>query len=219
MAVQAKPKSLLFPAYLARAYAGVATQIQEQVIKRAKDSPEAHLALAQAYGASGDWEESANQYRAAAAMDPKLAGVNTALGNLYAEMGNFAEAEKAYQKESEIDPEFHDIQFHVGMVLTELGRAKEALPHLQKAVSQNPTKGEALFYLGVAYFDVGQYTEAVGALQKAVSLPLTPKRLRATHYQLWMACRKLGDSAEADRQLQIFRKLEAQEEATRKETR
>lgn len=212
VAVQAKPKTLLFPAYLARAYAGVAAQMREQLVEQAKGSPAAYLALAQAYSISGDWEESASEYQAAAAMDPKLAGVNAALGDVYAEMGKFSEAEKAYQKESEIDPDFPDKQFRMGMVLTELGRDKEALPHLQSAVSQNPMNGKALFYLGEVYFDLHQFSKAVAELEKALSRPLSPKLLRTAHYWLWMAYLKLGNSQDADEQLQIFKKLEAQEE-------
>ena len=216
VAVQAKPRSVLFLGYLARAYAGITAQVHQQLAELAKDSPQAHLALAQAYAASGNREEGTEEYQAAAAMAPKLAGVNGALGDLYTELGKFSDAEGAYRKELEISPDFPANQFRIGKVLAELGRADEALPHLQKAVQLDPTNGEALFYLGKVYFDLERFTDAKEALHKALDYPLIPKRLIAVHYELWMAYRRLGDSDEAGKQLHIFNDLEAKEQAAKK---
>jgi tetratricopeptide (TPR) repeat protein len=60
------------------------------------------------------------------------------------------------------------------------------------------------------YFDQGRFAEAKDTLNKALERQLNPLRMHAAHYQLYMTCRKLGDTAEAARQWEIFQKIDAE---------
>jgi tetratricopeptide (TPR) repeat protein len=219
VAVEAEPKSVLFLAYLARAYAGMTALVNQQLFDLAPNSPEAHLALGQSYAASGNPEEAADEYQAAAAMNPKLPGVNAALGDMYMESGKLAQAEEAYRKELELAPDAPGVQFRVGMALAELGRAAEALPYLERAVKQDPSNGDALFYLGKVRFDLEQFPGAEESLRAALDRHLSPKRLIALHYQLWMLYRRMGKVDEANKHLQIFKQLAAEQAAKKRATR
>jgi tetratricopeptide (TPR) repeat protein len=215
-ALHGEPKSALFLGYLVRAYAGTTDQLYQQLAERGKQSPEAHLALAQAYAATGDRTEAAEEYRAAAAVNPKLPGVHGALGGIYVDLGEFAKAEEAFRKELELSPDSADNQFHLGMVLSELGRADDALPYLERAASRLSSNAESFFYLGKVHFDLGHLAEAEEALRKALEGPLSLVRLRSAHYQLWMTYRKLEKPEQAAKHLQMFKQIEAELAAARK---
>jgi len=215
-AVKAKPNSALFLGYLVRAYGGATDESQKQLDELSKGTPAGPLALGQAYAKTNNYDVAIDEYAAALAIDPKLPGVNGALGDIHSKLGHFPEAEQAYRKEIEIDPTSPLNQYHLGMILAELGRSEEALPYLANSVAGDPTNGEAFYYLGKVYFDQGRYAEAKETLNKALERPLHPMRVRAVHYQLWMTCRKLGDTAEAARQLEIFQKIDAEQAAQRK---
>jgi Flp pilus assembly protein TadD len=89
-----------------------------------------------------------------------------------------------------------------------LQRYEQSLPPLQKAVASNPKSAEALTLMGLVLSRLGRCDEAIPSLQEAARLAPQDK---APHYLLMGIYQKLGNTSEAQREMQIFRALEANE--------
>jgi len=210
-AIQASPGNEGLLSYLVRAYAASAAQVRSQLSQQARNSVQAHVALAESYAGCENSARAATEYNLAAKIDPNQPGINAALGDLLMGTGDYEASEKAYEKELRLTPALAATQFRYGRVLAELGRSQEALPYLKKASELDPSSSETFFYLGKAYFDLEQFREAEEPFVKALEGKLPEHdRLMSAHYQLGMVYQKLGKAAQAEQHLEAFKKLQAE---------
>jgi Flp pilus assembly protein TadD len=77
---------------------------------------------------------------------------------------------------------------------------------LQEAVRQKPSLAQAYSDLGKLHMETGKYDRALVYLQKVIQIdPTVPN----THYLLATTYRHLGNSAEAQAEMEQFQKLTA----------
>jgi tetratricopeptide (TPR) repeat protein len=80
---------------------------------------------------------------------------------------------------------------------------EKSLPYLQQALRLQPDFIEANSLLGTVYVRLGQFAEAIPKLEKAAP----SDHYGNVHYQLFLAYRKVGQSARAQKELILSRDL------------
>ena len=103
-----------------------------------------------------------------------------------------------------------DAKIGLGYVYVQQGKQSEAIELFRSVIATHPKNGNAHYQLGKLLLDAGNVQEAVAHLEAAArELPQTDY----VHYQLQTAYRKESRTAEADRELQIYRELKAKNRA------
>jgi Flp pilus assembly protein TadD len=157
-------------------------------------------------------ERAEAQVREALKLNPNYVDAWLLLGVAQEQLGKEAEAIQTYRQAIEIteqQPLQTETPFlYLARLLVSLQRFEPSLPPLQRAVSINPKSSEALALLGRALSRLDQYEEALPVLLDAVKLAPQEK---TSHYLLMTIYQKLGNTHEAQREMQIFRALEANE--------
>ena len=93
----------------------------------------ARINLARLYHEAGNFRESEEQYRTAAASDLQDATPLFNLGVLLEDMKRPLAAVRAYEEALERDPDFADAHYNLGLLLDSLGQKKAAFAHLRMA--------------------------------------------------------------------------------------
>jgi tetratricopeptide (TPR) repeat protein len=116
------------------------------------------------------YAEAEQQYKLAAAQDPKDARAHAGLGNVYLDQGRFNEAVEAYRQALKISPDYRAAYQPLAFSLVRLGRYAEAVDTLKQALQYDPDSPEIYNNLGFAYVHAARYTDAIAACQKAIEL-------------------------------------------------
>jgi tetratricopeptide (TPR) repeat protein len=178
----------------------------EQAATLAPDNFDAQFALGRARYGAGDPLGAANAFRSAVALkadDPKA---RFFLATALEGAGEMEAALTAYRELLTIRPESAEGHLGLGVLLTKLGgeRADEGIRELLRAINLNGDLYEARITLGRALLRKGHAQESVEHLQRAAALaPTNPE----PHYQLALAYRRLGKTAEAERENAIVKEI------------
>jgi len=120
---------------------------------------------------------------------------------------HWEDAAKEFQAELELTPGDGEAKFNLGFVDLQLARRAEAEKLFQEVIAEHPEYSSAQYEYGKILLERGETQNAIAHLEAAVRLsPQTDY----VHYQLQAAYRKEGRIAEADRELQIYKKIKAQ---------
>jgi tetratricopeptide (TPR) repeat protein len=120
------------------------------------------------------------------------------------------EAIDEFRQELKISPRDPLATLRLGVVLVEARRHDEALPLLERAVKEPSPPYDAWMYLGRCQLARGSPAEAVISLRKAREVAEATGqqgRRRSIHYQLAMALRDSGATAEAEREFAEAQRL------------
>src|SRR4029077_12462011 len=125
----------------------------------------------------------------------------------------------AFDKAARLDPNNPGIRRELAGAYAAHGRADDAFGELLAALLIDSRDGQAHAGIGQLYLDAGRDAEAVTAFNRA--LELLPDRYE-TRYGLATAYTRLGRTAEAAREFEVFervrrRKLDARRLATARE--
>lgn len=150
--------------------------------------------------------------RATLKLNPKYVDAWLLLGVAQEQLGQEAAAIETYRQAIEITEQQSlksEMPFlYLARLLVSLQQFEPSLPALKRAVIINPKSSEAFALLGRVLGRLEQYAEARLALEEAIRL--TPHE-KTSHYLLMGIYQKLGKADEAQREMQIFRALEAKE--------
>jgi tetratricopeptide (TPR) repeat protein len=180
----------------------------EQATVLAPDSFDAQFALGRARFGAGDPSGASLAFRAAVALKTDDAQSRFFLATALEGAGDDEAALSAYRELLAIRPESADGHLGLGALLVKLGgeRTDEGIRELLRAVNLNGDLYEARITLGRALLRKGQAQAAVEHLQRAAALaPRNPE----PHYQLALAYRRLGKTAEAARENAIVKEIHA----------
>jgi tetratricopeptide (TPR) repeat protein len=153
------------------------------------------------------------EYKLALKANPQAPGLHHALGNIYWLAGNYDEAKPEFEAELQIAPEDYLCTWKLGNIYLQKHQYDKALPYLQRAIQQKPSLAQAYRDIGKLYMETDKYDRALVYLQKVIQLdPTVPN----TYYLLATTYRHLGNSVEAQAEMEIFQKMEkAQNERRR----
>jgi tetratricopeptide (TPR) repeat protein len=167
-----------------------------------EDSPLAHFARGQRDEGMNRVPEARNEYQAAAA--GTLAGRSVlfvAIGRLSQVEGDGAGAIDAFGKAVRLNPNDSNVHKELAAAYATEGRADEAFSELMAALLIDRRDAQAHSSIGQLYLDTGRDAEAVKAFGRALEIRPEGYEIR---YSLAMALARLGNAAEAARQLEIY---------------
>jgi len=154
----------------------------------------------------GDFERAIATLQRALKSDPSLLKAHLDMGLAYIHWTHWPEAQKEFQAELSLNPDDPVAQYHLGFVYLQESKTDDAAAMFSKVIAAHPDYANAQYELGKILVDRGQLQDAVGHLEAAANLSPEADYM---HYQLQGVYRKLGRSAEADRELEIYKGLKA----------
>ncbi len=165
---------------------------------------DAQFYLGRVQYAMKDYAASVKSLRAAVQLNPRHVEARFFLGTALESAGESDAAMAEYQSLAQSEPNSAIGQLGLGALLVKQGKTAEAVVVLQRAVNLDPSEFEAHWALGRALALQENYAGAVASFEKAVAL--APNRSDA-HYQFGLALRRLGRTAEANREFALVERL------------
>ncbi len=164
------------------------------------------LGLAVALYARGSYDQAAQRFFEAADLNPADPEPYLFLGKVSS--GAITESagySQRMERFARLQPENAWANYYYAAALPRTSPKARAL--LQKAVRLDPKLGDAFLLLGNGYAEEGDWPKAISAYQSAAAV--NPS-MEQTHYRLALAYRKLGETAQAAKELEIYQHLSQQ---------
>jgi Flp pilus assembly protein TadD len=190
-------------------YSGV-TRVFDRIMAINPESPEAHFMLGLAYDVMYREQEAFKEFRAALSADPNYPGVHSSLGLIAWREHKVPDAEAEFREELTRYPNDPTSNYMMGQILRQQEQPALAIPYLQAAIVANPAYRDALFELGQCYLMLNQPKSALEPLEKATEADPT---FDQPHFVLARAFSMLGRSADAARERNICKQIQAQQHA------
>lgn len=199
---------ILYLAY--RIHSDLGTRAVSALARSAPDSALVHQVAGDLMAAEGDYASAADQYRRALEADGKLPGIRRALASVLVPLSREEEAQRLLDEELRLNPLDDGAHYLLGQLMLRSGHTESARAHLERALAIRPNFVDTLVALAKLRADEGNLNSALAALERAVQLD--PEH-EAARYRLSLAYRGAARTAEADRELEQFRRLRAASQA------
>lgn len=162
---------------------------------------------AQGFVSLGNYERALKEFRAVAAIDSQMPRVHYNAGQTLIRLNRLDEAEKEFRQELQLNPTDETSKYHLAFTLLERKiQTDEAVNLLNQAIAARPDYADALYQLGKTYLEKGEIDKAIDHLERAVR---SDGGKDYAHYQLSIAYRRASRTADADRELKVYRELKA----------
>lgn len=171
--------------------------------------------LASTYLAQKKYDEAIKTYKNSLSLDPTQASVHQNLGNIYLQQKKYNLAEKEFKEAGKLDPSDTVAPYTLGQLYVQTERYAEAETQFKKVSRMAPNDPNPYYSLGVTYNKQEKWTEAVKQLTQAVKI--RPK-MEAAHFELGVAYSALGDTANAQKEVDTLTKLNSTQGALLKQT-
>jgi tetratricopeptide (TPR) repeat protein len=164
------------------------------------------LLVGQLWSDMEDYPRAVQAFQRALDRDPSLARAHYFSGLARFHWEHVPEALEEFNAALKLAPDDPDAKIGIGYVLMQQGKTTEAMELFRSVVATHPDNGNANYQLGKLLLDGGKIEDAVSHLETAArAMPQSDY----VHYQLQVAYRKASRTAEADRELQIYKELKA----------
>ena len=153
-----------------------------------------------------DYAKAVATFHRALEQDPTLPKAHYFAGQAYIRWQHWEEAAKEFQAELARAPGDTEARYNLGFVYLQQSRVPDAAKLFQEVIAERPEHANAQYEYGKILLDRGELQNAITHLEIAARLsPQTDY----VHYQLQSAYRKDGRIAEADRELEIYKRIKA----------
>ena len=203
--------------YLGHASGLLSKDAIDNLLTTQPDSARAHQALAENYFVLRQMPQAEKEYLEALRLRPELPGLHLELGQVYANSAQWPKAEAEYRAECKLRPGNAEAAYRLGAALLQQGKAHEALPELKRSNELKPEMPETLYSLGKAASLVGDGATAEKTWLKVIEIEKTTSLAAQSHFGLAGLYRKQGKTAQAQREMQEFQKLQGTISPTRSE--
>jgi tetratricopeptide (TPR) repeat protein len=129
------------------------------------------------------------------------------IGSIHTELAELDLAASAYRTALEFTPDSVDARLGLGDVYLQQGKPHDALTEYDSALLKDAKSAPAHFRVADANLRLGRFAEASEAAARVLALDAGHRRAR---YVLATALLRMGAKEEGDRELDIYRKLEAE---------
>ena len=194
--------------YLGRASGLLSKQSMDTLLASYPDSARAHQALAENYYVLRQMPQAEKEYKEALRLRPDTPHLHLELGLVYAGASQWEKAEQEFRAETRLQPGNAEASYRLGDALLQQGKAHEARVALERADHLKPEMPETLYALGKAASLSGDPAAAERAWLKVVSIEKESPIAAQAHFELAGLYRKQGKTAEAEREMQEFTKLQ-----------
>ena len=193
--------------YLQRALGLLSKQFYDSLVGIYPDSSRAHQALGDSSAILGRFPEAEREYQEALRLAPDTPGIQLALGELYSGASQWAKAEQSFRAEAKIRPGDAQTAYGLGSALLQQGKVHDALLELERADRLRPEMPETLYALGKAALLDGDARTAEKTWLRLIGLESEGDIATQAHFGLAGLYRRQGKTKEAEREMEIFRKL------------
>ena len=194
--------------YYGRASGLLSKQVFDQLEARFPNSARAHEMMAQDYAVLRDVPGAEREFLQALRLRPQTAGLHLQLGELYARAQQWDKAEEQFRLETQLQPGSAEAFYRLGEALLQSGKFHEAREALVQSNQLREDMPETLYQLGKAAAMDGDAATAQQSWQHLLSLEKDTAVAAQAHFGLSGIYRKQGKSADADREMEEFRKLQ-----------
>jgi tetratricopeptide (TPR) repeat protein len=183
--------------WLALSYRALGAECYAKLEEQFPESWRTHQLRGEGYALKQDLDNAIKEFQVALQMQPASSELHEALGEAYLNHHSDEDAQKELQKSLELNPSGTRSLYLLGKLYVQNRENDKALPYLQKALRLQPDLAEASSLLGTAYVRLGQFANAIPELEKAAP----SDHYGNVHYELYLAYRKVGQSALAQKAL------------------
>ncbi len=170
------------------------------------------MGMADLYNVTLDYDDALKVYQKVIEQDPTLPRAHYYAGDMLIKLGRPDEAIVQFQQEMKITPDDPNVQYHFAYALLQTSRKDEATALLRTITAEHPDNAQAQYQLGKTLLDAGEYQQAIEHLEAAAKYDPSHDYV---HYQLQAAYRKAGRTAEADKELAVYRQIKDQQRDTK----
>lgn len=174
----------------------------EALTRMFPDVMQYHYLLGVALMRVGETLNAVAALRAAEQLDPGRPLTLLALGIAHNSLQQYGEAKPVLVRALELDPASGDTQAALAEAEHGLGELDAAAKHVDRVLGKAPQHATANLVAGLVAMDRSQYAVARASFERAVR---TDPLLFKAHYQLSLACARLGDEAAASQYLEQYR--------------
>jgi tetratricopeptide (TPR) repeat protein len=167
-------------------------------------SPDLLVGVGDLYAQLEDYEHAVASYRSALQLAPTMAGTHFKIGASLIRLEKSEAAISELKTELESHPSNNEATYYLAYADLETSRKDEGLALLRHLIEIEPGRADAQYLLGKTLVSDQRFEEAVPHLEAAVRL--NPSSSYA-HYQLQLAYRRVGRTADADREAAIYRDM------------
>ncbi len=180
--------------------------------KVAPDSVWMHQAAGEANESQGLYEAAIKEYQQVLALAPRRPGIHFRIGRALLEQSKAERAgtsgvdaaRKAFEAELGIDPTNANAAYEIAELARKAADFDTARQFFERALTHDPEFEDALVGLGRTFIALGQAAQALPKLQAAIAQ--NPAN-EVAYYQLSLAYRTLGRTAEQEKALAEFTRL------------
>ena len=194
--------------YYGRAAGLLSKQVFDELEDRFPDSARAHQMMAQDYAALRDVPSAEREFSEALRLRPQTAGLHLEFGELYARAQQWDKAADQFQLETEVQPGSPEAFYRLGEAQVQLGKVHEAREALVRSDQLKQDMPETLYMLGKAAALDGDEIVAEKSWLQVLNIEKDSALAAQAHFGLAGIYRKQGKTAEADREMDEFRKLQ-----------
>jgi tetratricopeptide (TPR) repeat protein len=156
---------------------------------------------AQVFETQGKYPEAIAEYRKAIAKNPKAIDLHYRLGRALLQQSHdpavLDQARAEFEAELKLNPADAVAEYQVAQILATEQKKPEAAAHFERAAELRPDFPEALIAVAKLRSDAKRYAEAAALLERAIKIQ---PRNETAHYNLMLAYRNAGRTADAQRE-------------------
>jgi len=147
-----------------------ALAVAQDAVRLAPDSPEAHMALAQAYFAGAEEDKAAAECERALKLNPKEGEAYLALGQMRFLQRRYAQAAENFQQAIQVSPNLAPAYAGMARIFIQQGRSAPARNMLEKVVALDPQDWQSQYQLALLLNEAGEAGGATEVLEKITRL-------------------------------------------------
>ena len=209
VALEKRPNDPDLLYYLGRASGLLSKNAVDTLLSAYPDSARSHQALAENYFVLRQLPQAEKEFQEALRLRPDLPGAHLELGQVYANSAQWPKAEAEFRIASKLQPGNAEAAYRLGGALLQQGKAHEALAELKRSNDLKAGMPETLYSLGKAASLDGDSATAQESWLKVIEFEKTTSLAAQAHFGLASIYRKQGKSADAQREMQEFQKLQS----------
>ncbi|KAG0243305.1 anaphase-promoting complex subunit cdc27 [Actinomortierella wolfii] len=157
-------------------------------------SPEAWVALGNAYSLKHDRDQALRCFERATQLDDTFAYAHTLSGHEYVENEEFDKAQAEYRKALGIDPRSFYAWYGLGSIYHKTGKDDLALVHYLEAKKLNPNHSVVLYWVGTIQERLDRLSEAVRSFDEALRVDPTNASARYRRAKVLVDMRRLDEA-------------------------